>query len=431
MAPGDPGTPTAADDREEIIRLRALVDSFAQLNSSLDLDQVLKNTLTTATALMRAEIGSIALVNDEKSHLIFVESTDKNFDKLKNLTVPLGEGIAGDVAQTGKPVRVEDVHKDERFYGKIDEKLGQTTQSYLCVPLIAREEVIGTAQIMNRLDGQSFTTADTELMQGFARQAALAIHNAKMHKIMLEQKAIESELQVCAQIQRNIFPEESPAVQGFELHGASVPSSQVGGDYFTYIDRGNGTFDVIIADVSGHGLAAAMMVSEMHTGIHLLSQMDYSLDQTIAMLNEHLVEAFIVGKFITMFAARLTAGSNRIEYVLAGHPSPHILNHQGRCRELDRTGLPLGIDKTPRPEMSSFEMEQGELLVAFTDGYSEAANEQEELFEEDRIRDIAAGNVELNLPDIVQRLDHEVRQFTNNAPPVDDATLLLLRHLNP
>lgn len=421
--------PTKTEEAaSELIRLRELVNAFAQLNTSLDLETVLRNTLETATSLMKAEVGSIALINPEGTHLEFVESTDSNFERLKQLRVPLGEGIAGDVAHSGRSVRVEDVRKDSRFYGKIDENLGMRTQSYLCVPLVADGKTIGTAQIMNRRDGRSFTVSDERLMEGFARQAALAIQNARMHRVLLEQKAIESELEVCAQIQRKLFPETQPVVPGFELFGASVPCRQVGGDYYTHTKRADGTHDVVIADVSGKGLSAALMVSEFHTGFHMVSQMDCDLLTAMRLLDDHLTDSLILGKFITAFIARINPESGLVQYVLAGHPGPFVIM-PGSCQQLERTGTAIGIPGTPPLETKTVTMEPGALLIAYTDGYSEAQSPGEELYDDERIGVLASEYYNRPLSDIVRLLDADVGRFTNDAPPPDDATVLLFRRM--
>ncbi len=411
---------------EELVRLRELVNAFAQLNTSLDLEVVLRKTLETATALMKAQVGSIALINAERTHLEFVESTDSNFAKLKQLRVPIGEGIAGDVAKNGRAVRVEDVRKDPRFYGKIDENLGMRTQSYLCVPLLVEGKVIGTAQIMNRLDGRSFVESDEKLLEGFARQAALAIHNARMHKVLLEQKAIESELEVCAQIQQKLFPEKPPTVPGFDVFGASVPCRQVGGDYYSFVPRADGSFDVVIADVSGKGLTAALMVSEFHTGFHMVSQMDCDLSTAVRLLDDHLKESLIIGKFITAFIARVYPKEKTMHYAVAGHPGPYIIA-PGSIVQLERTGTAFGIPRTPTIGVTTAEMAPGGLLIAFTDGYSEAQSPEGELYDDVRVGELTSEHSGLPLKEIVRVLDEDVGRYTHHAPPPDDATVILLR----
>ncbi len=408
------------------LRLQGLLGSFYLLNSSLDLDTVLQNTLKKATELMAAEIGSIALINEKDINLVFVASTDPNFAKLKNFTVPLGKGIAGNVAATGKSLRVHDVHHDQRWYQKIDEELAHRTESILCVPLITNDKIIGTAQIMNRLDGQAFTEEDEKLMEGFSRQAALAIQNARMHQILLKQKAIESELQVCGEIQRKLFPEKLPDIPGIEIFGDTVPTREVGGDYYTFIARFDGSYDAVVADVSGKGLSASMMVSELHTGIHLISRMDYGLRESIDQINGHLNDSLLPGKFITIFIARFRPESYEFEYVLGGHPPPLIVERTGGLRYLERTGMVLGLTKEKFTSLQNT-LAPGELLVSYSDGYSEAQNPEVDLFGEENIARTVKEFADRPLKEIRERLDERIREFTRGHPASDDATLLLMR----
>ena len=110
-------------------------------------------------------------------------------------------------------------------------------------------------------------------MEGFARQAALGIQNARLHELELERQGFEMEMQLCAEVQRSLFPKSIPPIDGFELYGHSVPSHEVGGDYYTFVPRPDSTLDVVLADVSGKGLPAALIVSDFHTGYHLLAQL--------------------------------------------------------------------------------------------------------------------------------------------------------------
>ena len=413
--------------KAENARLQALVEAFAMLNTSLDLEKVLRNTLGSATKLMSAEIGSIALINDEGTHLEFVESTDENFDQLRNMKVPLGEGVAGNVALTGKAERIEDISQDDRFYNKIDKALGHRTSSYLCVPLTVSDRIIGTAQIMNHVDGRSFSAEDEDLMLHFAESAALAIHNARMHRIMLKQQAIDSELKVCGDIQAKLFPESVPDVPGWEIFGRSVPHREVGGDYYTFNKVPDGSCQVVIGDVSGKGLSASLMVSELHTGIHLLSQVDQPLKDDINTLNLHLYDSLIMGKFITLFASRLYP-DGRVEYVLAGHPPPPIISRDGSVRWLERTGPVLGIGAN-EIQTAWIDLHLGDVLISFSDGYSETMNDEDDMFDEDRIAETVKRWSDLPLTEIADNLDRVIKEFSQGKPPADDATLLFFRRL--
>ncbi|MEQ9363342.1 MAG: PP2C family protein-serine/threonine phosphatase [Leptospirales bacterium] len=417
---------------QENHRLRALLASFALLNSSLELDTVLKNTLTTACDLMSASIASIALINNEGTELEFLESNDPNFDKLKSLSVPLGQGVAGTVAISGKTERIKDIHNDSRFYQEIDRALGQTTSSYLCTPLIVEDGIIGTLQIMNRRpelqQGATFTAEDEPLVEGFARQAALAIQNAKLHQLKLQQRAFDLEMQVCAEIQANLFPRRVPEVPGFELYGASVPAQQVGGDYYSFVKRPDGTCDVVLADVSGKGLPASLIVSDFHTGYQLLVQLEDPIEVSFNKLNAHLNETLVTGKFITVFAVRITPGLDRLEYVVAGHPPPYVIRENGEIEELRRTGPVLGLLDVPFTK-GEIEMYPGDILLAFSDGFSEVHDIQEELYGEDRMAKFVQEFRTESLGSIHERLKQDVDRFRDEVPLPDDMSINLIRRL--
>ena len=414
--------------QEELFRLRALVRSFELLNSSLDLDTVLDRTLHTSVGLLKAEMGSVALLSDDRARLEFVRSTDPEFEILKRFSVPIDQGIAGYVVRHGEPVRVEDMSKDSRFYREIDRNMKHETRTYLCVPLKMGDEVIGSAQLMNRLDGKPFNIEDEELFLSFARQASIAIHNARMHRVSLKQQAMDTELRVCTEIQSRLFPEKTPGLPHLECFGESQPSREVGGDYYTFMEQPDGGLDVALGDVSGKGIPAALLVSELHTGIHLLSRMDRPLDVIVRDLNNHLVSTILVGKFITFFIARFQAGSGHFEYVNAGHPAPMIVRTDGKVEELERTGVVLGMPDNPIEKREAW-IDPGELLFIFSDAYSESKSPDGELFGEERIARVLGENRNLSLPDLAAKLKQVTREFRSGLDPDDDATMILVRRI--
>ena len=171
------------------------------------------------------------------------------------------------------------------------------------------------------------------------------------------------------------------------------------------------------------------MVSELHTGIHMLSQLNTNLEDMIVRLNEHLNESLIVGKFITLFAARIHPDANRIDYVVAGHPPPFLISKDGEAKELESEGMALGITADARLQQKTQAIKPGDLLFSFSDGYSEARNPDGALFEETRLKKIVVESVMSPLREIRNKLDNAIIKFTENAPPPDDATLVLMRRI--
>ncbi len=415
--------------KEELQKMKALVEAFQLLNSSLDLETVLNHTLSTAVRLMNAEMGSLALLDKSKKILSFVRSTDPEFQTLKTLQVPIDKGIAGYVARTGETVRVEDTSKDPRFYSDIDKKLKHETHTYLCVPLITQSEIIGTAQLINRQDGESFSPEDESLFTGFARQAALAIQNASLHQASVRQKALETELKISKDIQMTIYPERIPDFSGYEFYGEIIQNREVGGDYYTLIEREDGTLDAIIGDVSGKGIPAALLVSEVHTGIQLLSHTEKSVAEAVQMLNHHMSRGVNTGRFVTFFAARLTKDSDTFEYVTAGHPPPWIIRSADSgftFEELQSTGSLLGLPGN-KVHSEKNELHYGDILLAFSDAYSESKSPGDELLGEQSLAAFVSEKHSSSLKEIADYIKEKALEFRGGEPPADDATLLLIR----
>ena len=264
---------------------------------------------------------------------------------------------------------------------------------------------------------------------GFSQQAALAIKNAQRHELMLRKKEIDAELALCAQIQANFFPKEIPQPKGYEVFGSTVPCLEVGGDYYTFIPRRNGIYEAFQADVSGKGVAAALTVSEIHCAVNLLADSDASLADRTEALNRHLGRSLVAGRFATLLGLDLDPPTGALEAVVAGHPAPWIVSPDGSARAVARTRPVLGpgpfqrVKGTARKEC----LAPGELLVAFTDGYSEADTPAGELYGEKRVVDVVREVRRLDLPSIRSRLDAAVLEFQSGQPQADDMSLILLR----
>ena len=246
-----------------------------------------------------------------------------------------------------------------------------------------------------------------------------------MHKLMLKQRATEAEMGICSDIQKALFPKSEPALSGFELLGMSKPAREVGGDYYTYIPNRDGSLDIVIADISGKGVSAALMVSEFHTGYHILSKQDLGLSELYTQLNAHLRSSLPMGHFITSFAMRVFPDAAQVEYILAGH-NPPILQSESGYTTLERTGPFLGLNDDPYTSRH-FRMQTGDLLTAFSDGLPEARNPNFDLFEEERIIACLKEAGERPLPELQGELLGAVDQFREEEPYPDDLTLVLLR----
>jgi sigma-B regulation protein RsbU (phosphoserine phosphatase) len=422
---------------QEIKKYIALLQENENLLSHLDLDKILEKVLGKACFFTGAANASIFLVNREENILEFAASTDSSVQG-RNITVPLGSGIAGKVAQEGKPVNITDAQNDPNFYQKVDEKTGQTTKSYLCVPLIAEERIIGTAQLLNK--DPCFDQDDERFMMLFAGQAALAIETAILHRQSMEKQAMEQDVRHAIGIQQNLLPKNDLEIPGYLFRGSSDAARMVGGDYYNYFQPfgENGPVYAVLADVSGKGVPAALIVSNLHAALQLILPYHTDLSRCTMELNNFLCENLTFGTFITFFMMKFNPGEADVEYVSCGHnPTfqmpPASAPNANRIRKLGNSGPILGLRKSMPYESMHTRFEPGDMLVIYSDGVVEAQNSEMDMYGEERFlktirkvqRKMKQGNEEALLTSIHWKVLEDIDKFRAGHKVNDDTTLLL------
>ena len=433
---------TASRDElaDELRKYIGLLSINEIISSSFDLESVLKEVLFQASLLTESEIASIFLINKKENVLEFTATTDSNYKMLDKIKVPLGKGICGHVAATGEIVNSSDVQQDSRFYKNVDHATGETTKSYLCVPLKVRNEIIGTAQLMNKKNNANFTEDDIRITRAFSSQAAIAIERVLLHNEAVMQQKIEKELKVAANIQQQLLPQKNPEIEGYSIAGISLPAKEVGGDYFNYIAHKKNNemeyIDFTVADVSGKGIPAALIVSNFHACLNLLLPLYEDLSELAFHLNNYMRDNLIMGNFITFFLMRLEIRTGDIKYINCGHNPPFYFlfsEDKNEFKSFERSGPVLGLLDDVKYKVYNTNLKKGDMIIPFSDGVDEAHSEENELFGEERILNSAfqsykeakqkefSGNdfSKYMLESIIKKVD----EFRGNAEVNDDTTL--------
>jgi phosphoserine phosphatase RsbU/P len=272
-----------------------------------------------------------------------------------------------------------------------------------------------------------FPAGDRRTLGLFANQAAIALENARLHRQALEKERLERELDLAAEIQRQILPFGLPSVPGFELIGWNRPARQVGGDYYDLRLIGEDRLSLVIGDVSGKGMPAALMVSTLHSALRLLQGRRGLAPVFLEDLNGHILESGAAKKFITLLVAELEPLSGQLTYLNAGHNPGLVLHRSGEVEELRASGLPLGLLPGIRYESRAAQVGPGDLLCIYTDGITEAESPSDEEFGLPRLTACLAEHRERPLGDIVGAIDEAVTRFAAGLPQRDDQTVVLLR----
>ncbi|MCH6559324.1 GAF domain-containing protein, partial [candidate division KSB1 bacterium] len=245
--------------RSKVSDLSSLIETSIIINSTLELDALVRLVMEKAQSVMKAEASSVMLLNDEGDSLECTVALGEVGEQVKKIQLKIGEGIAGWVALHGKPQIIPDVSNDPRFSSKTDSSTGFQTRSILAAPLKVKDKVIGVAEVINRLDGKPFDNDDLDLFSTFCRQVAMAIENTRMHKLQMEQQRLQHELESAKIIQESFMPEILPDLVNsqFSIAAKSLPAAMVGGDLYDFIQFDSNTLGIALGDVTGKGVPAA------------------------------------------------------------------------------------------------------------------------------------------------------------------------------
>ena len=298
-------------------------------------------------------------------------------------------------------------------------------RSMMCAPLIDSDnQAFGVLQI-DTLDQRSrFQPEDLEVLASVAAQAAIAIDNAQMHETAMRQQALERDLELAQAVQRGFLPEQPPNVSGYHFFDFYRAANQVGGDYYDYIAMPDGRVAVVVADVVGHGIAAALMMVKLSAEVRIALASNAQPADVVTKVNTVLARESLSDRFVTLVLVVIDPGSHEAIVVNAGHMLPIVRRADGSIEEIgdDEVGLPLAIDDSFEYEQCSTQLELGNLMALYTDGINEAMDPQGELYGVERIRDQIGNSDQVST--LGPRVIADVQQFVGEQPQNDDMCLV-------
>lgn len=413
--------------KDQIKRLESLINASKILNSTLDLDKLLALILDLAIKNLKAARGTIYLIDQKRNELWSKVLKGK---ELVEIRLPIGTGISGHVAKTGKTVNLKDAWRDKRFFSGFDLRTGFQTRTMLCMPMWDREgKIVGVFQILNKSKGP-FSKEDESFLEAFSVHAALAIENARLHQDIVEKEKIEKELEIAGTIQRRLLPKELPHLPGYEIDAIARPTRLVGGDYYDFFLLEDGRTALIIADVSGKGVPAALLVSTLHASLHAYIHNQTDLARLASDLNEVVYDHTEAERYITSFMGILDPKSGLLTYVNAGHCFPFFLkSKESSVVPLAATGLPLGMFEGVGFETGNISMDPGDFLIIYTDGVTEAMNRSFEEYGEDRFRRVMLKSKSQNAGPFLGSVVADVEQYVSGEPQSDDLTMMVIKRV--
>jgi serine phosphatase RsbU (regulator of sigma subunit) len=405
------------------VKLKALVEITHSLGRALDLATVLPKTLDSLfNIFVQADRGFVALRDNDDSPLIPKAIKHRRGD---GETVRISRTIVNQVLGRKEAILSADATSDGRF------ELSQSIADYrirsmMCAPLIDSEgNALGVIQIDTVNQRSRFQQEDLDLLVSVAQQAALSIENARLHQTALEKNRIERDLELAHRVQQGFLPSHAPNVAGYQFFDFYEPAQQLGGDYYDYIQLPGGRLAIVLADVSGKGIAASLMMANLSAEVRFLLATEAVPADAINRLNDSFVRTGWEDRFVTLAVAVIDPVAHEMTLVNAGHMAP-LWRHRGADVELlgdDITGIPLGVDAGFQYLQLTVPLRPGDQLVMFTDGFSEAMNINGELFGLHRVQEIVAERDLVNAEMLGQRLLEQVRQFVGRRSQSDDMCL--------
>ena len=419
----------------DLRQMAGLLTGLRALGSGRVLDEVLTLVLDSALDVTSADRGFIMLAN-ETGQLEFKIARANGHVTLPGTTFATSHKIPHEVFQTGQSKMVGDL-MDSSHADIHGGTIALGIRHVLCVPLrivryvVSRpaasdeNKVIGVLYLDGREKATLLSRATRTSLETFATEAALAIESARLYAESAEKARLERDLRVAAEIQRALLPEPRFEGPGIDLAAVTVPCRTIGGDFYDYLDVGEGRFGFTLGDVSGKGPPAALLAAAVQSIFAAQAALGGNPAETMTRINRALLRRAIEARFATMFYGVLWS-DGRLSYCNAGHESPIIV---GRTqRSLDTGGVVLGLFDNATYDVETVQLEPGDTIVVFSDGVSEARNASDEELGRERLVAALASVRSISSDATLEKLLTAVREFTAGAPQADDVTALVLRY---
>jgi sigma-B regulation protein RsbU (phosphoserine phosphatase) len=332
-----------------------------------------------------------------------------------------GRGIVGHVIRTGETVISGDVHENVHYVeGR------SATRSEVCVPMVGQTGVLGALNLESD-QAAAFTTADAELVEFFAGAAALALEKALLHRELLQRQWVEGQLKLAREVQAGLLPRLPPELPGYEMAGTNLPTWTIGGDYYDWFPLDDGRMGMVVADVSGKGIPAALIMATFRAALRAEMRRDVPVTAAMEAVNRVLMDSQGGSRFVTAVCAVLEPSSGRLDYVNCGHNPPLLLRASGADELLDRGGPALGLGLGGACEAGHTVLQPGDLLALYTDGVVEPADDRQEEFGQERLLQLLRASSARSAGDLVLAVVDATRRFSHRESYDDDFTLVVVK----
>lgn len=416
-----------------IDKLRMLLDITKKISRSLDLQEVLHLVMDTLDSLIPYDAAGIFLLEcvDKDSApadepCTFKAEAVRGYDveELYDLHLKLGEGFLGSVALSGAPIISNDVRNDPVYVNARDR-----TRSEMVAPIISNDEVIGCFDLeSDQLN--AYSNDDLEVLMLLASQVAIIIEKVMLHEQLIEKKRLQGQLEVARQVQLELLPPGDPALPGYDVSAYNFPTEEVSGDYYDWVRIYDDQIGIVIADVAGKGVPAAILMAFLRASLRAASHIGYATHISMAKVNYLLWESIERNQFVTGIYGILDASNRTLSYSNAGHNPPLLIKAGGETRFVEHGEQPLGMFRETRYHEYHLMLEPGDVLVLYTDGATEAQSPTGEEFGRERLAEAVKASIDRPAREMIASIQMAILEWTASAGANDDVTFFIIKALN-
>jgi sigma-B regulation protein RsbU (phosphoserine phosphatase) len=414
--------------------LSALHETSLNILSRLDLKEVLESLIVKATTLLEFKHGQIFLVETGKNELVCKVGTGAYKTQVGSRLL-IGQGFIGTILETGQPLVADLAEVQNSCRGMM---IPEGVKTIMGVPLQSGNEKIGVVCVAGDDEpNQSSGESGLEMLKYFGQLASIAIQNAQLFSEVERSRQeterhnarMERELQIARTVQVAMLPKKVPEVAGWEFATRWKPALEVAGDYYDFIARKDGTFDLIIADVTDKGVPAALFMAHSKTLLRSSLEISPTLLAGVTHANQLIMQDNI-GPFVTVFATRLETKTGNMTYVNAGHDYPLVYRSANdKFSKPDTLGIPLGVDLDWDYQQASITLGSNDFIVLYTDGVTEAMNQDFEQFGDQRLLNTIKQLRRESAENIAQGLIEAVEAYIAQSNPSDDITIVVVKRI--
>ncbi len=408
--------------RKSIERLATLNILAAELIEDQPTDRLFGFVLDRIIEHLKPSRAAIAILGEDRQTFSYVEVRRRDSDDVSELTI--SRTLLGEIVEGKKALAYLDVSESEKL-SQAKSIVTQGIHSVLCAPIVINDSVEGVLYVDYQFTQKSMSKEDVRLVAQIAQFAAMKLETTRLREESLQKRLMEEELKTAYTVQRGLLPQAPPSVEGYTFHGVHRPCHTVSGDYYDFVVRPDGTIYFVIADVSGKGITAALLMAGLQSAFRIFAKGDPSPAELISQLNIAMKESLPPSRFVTIFVGQLHTATGRVIYANAGH-TPPIHYSSDTAEEKSETDLLLAMFSRADYRNQEMQLAPGDSLVLFTDGATEAESTTGEELGTRLFRGLAPALHGKDASTVAFALEEIVLDFIGGRPLQDDITMVVV-----